>query len=169
VTSEAPHRPRVLLADDEADLVENLSALLSRSGFEVIRAYDGAAALDAVRRDVPDLCVFDVMMPGLDGREVVRRMRAGGSAVPVLLLTEVGESMERAMAIEEGADDYLNKPFDPHELLARMRALQVVMGPAISEGCPAHCNRALLGSGRATPCPVGARSGVGRLDPSATS
>jgi DNA-binding response OmpR family regulator len=67
--------------------------------------------------------VLDVLMPKLDGREVLRRMRQAGNWTPVVLLTQVGEATERAMALEEGADDYLNKPFDPHELVARMRAV----------------------------------------------
>ena len=71
----------------------------------------------------PDLLVLDVLMPRLDGREVLRRLRQDGNWIPILLLTQVGEAGERAMALEEGADDYLNKPFDPHELVARIRAV----------------------------------------------
>ena len=71
----------------------------------------------------PDLLVLDVLMPKLDGREVLRRLRQEGTWIPILLLTQVGEAGERAMALEEGADDYLNKPFDPHELVARIRAV----------------------------------------------
>lgn len=84
---------------------------------------DGTAALAAVDQVQPDLCILDVLMPGLGGREVLRRMRADGAWHPVVLLTQVGEAGERAMALEEGADDYLNKPFDPQELVARMRAV----------------------------------------------
>ncbi len=73
--------------------------------------------------DPPALIVLDVLMPRLDGRELLRRLRREGNWTPVLLLTQVGESVERALALEEGADDYLNKPFDPHELVARMRAI----------------------------------------------
>ncbi len=96
---------------------------LARSGFEVIVATDGLLALDEVDRHAPDVCVLDVLMPGADGREVLRRLRKRDDQVPVLLLTQVGEAVERAMALEEGADDYLNKPFDPHELVARIRAV----------------------------------------------
>jgi len=71
----------------------------------------------------PDLIVLDVLMPRLDGREVLRRLRQAGNWTPVILLTQIGESTERAMALDEGADDYLNKPFDPHELVARIRAV----------------------------------------------
>lgn len=71
----------------------------------------------------PDLVVLDVLMPRLDGREVCRRLRAAGNWTPIIMLTQVGEASERAMSLEEGADDYLNKPFDPHELTARIRAV----------------------------------------------
>ena len=71
----------------------------------------------------PDILILDVLMPRLDGREVLRQLRQAGNWLPIILLTQVGEATERAMAIEEGADDYLNKPFDPHELVARIRAV----------------------------------------------
>ena len=77
---------------------------------------------DAVEREVPDLVVCDVIMPHVDGREFVRRIRGRQLWLPILLLTQVGESWERSAALDEGADDYLNKPFDPHELISRIRA-----------------------------------------------
>ncbi len=113
----------VLLVDDEAAITDNLAPFLQRSGFEVVVAGDGDAALARIAADRPDLVVLDVLMPGRDGRSVLRELRQGGSTVPIILLTQVGESVERAMALEEGADDYLNKPFDPHELVARIRAV----------------------------------------------
>jgi DNA-binding response OmpR family regulator len=116
-------RPRVLLADDEEAITANLAPFLERSGFDVHVVHDGEAALRAVADRDPDLCVLDVLMPRANGREVLRRLRADGRWLPVLLLTQVGEAGERAMALEEGADDYLNKPFDPQELVARMRAV----------------------------------------------
>jgi DNA-binding response OmpR family regulator len=116
-------RPLVLLADDEQAITANHAPFLERSGFAVEVVNDGPAALAAIERVEPDLCVLDVLMPGLDGRSVLRRIRADGWWNPVVLLTQVGESFERAMALEEGADDYLNKPFDPHELVARLRAV----------------------------------------------
>ncbi|WP_101653009.1 response regulator transcription factor [Brevibacterium ihuae] len=116
-------RPLVLVADDEPDVLGAVVPFLSRSGFRVISAPDGRLALDEIRRHRPDVCVLDVLMPGADGREVLRTLRAEENWVPVLLLTQVGEAVERAMALEEGADDYLNKPFDPHELVARIRAV----------------------------------------------
>jgi len=115
--------PTILLADDESAITDNLAPLLRRAGYEVVVASDGRQALDAVRAAAPDLVVLDVMMPVLDGRAVLRTMRAEHRSTPVILLTQVGESSERAMALEEGADDYLNKPFDPQELTARIRAV----------------------------------------------
>jgi len=124
VMDSAPEpRPAVVLADDDDAITANLAAFLGRAGFTVHVAADGLSALDLVERLDPDACVLDVLMPGADGREVLRRLRADGRWLPVVLLTQVGESGERAMALDEGADDYLNKPFDPHELVARLRAV----------------------------------------------
>jgi DNA-binding response OmpR family regulator len=116
-------KSRVLLVDDEKAITDNLAPFLERSGFEVTVAADGEEALRQTASFGPDLIVLDVLMPRLDGREVLRRLRQSGNWTPVILLTQVGESTERAMALEEGADDYLNKPFDPHELVARLRAV----------------------------------------------
>jgi DNA-binding response OmpR family regulator len=116
-------RPTILLADDEEAITAELQPFLERAGFEVLVARDGEAALAASLDRDPDLIVLDVLMPRLDGREVLRRLRAGGRFNPVVLLTQVGTAGERAMALEEGADDYLNKPFDPGELVARIRAV----------------------------------------------
>ena len=116
-------KSRILLVDDEHAITDNLSAFLQRSGFDVAVASDGEEALRKAATFGPDLIVLDVLMPRLDGREVLRRLRSADNRTPVILLTQIGESVERAMALEEGADDYLNKPFDPLELVARMRAV----------------------------------------------
>jgi DNA-binding response OmpR family regulator len=116
-------RPRILLADDETAITSNLAPFLERGGFTVIVAADGQAALDGIAASNPDLVILDVLMPRLDGREVLRRLRRAGNWLPVILLTQVGEAAERALALEEGADDYLNKPFDPSELVARIHAV----------------------------------------------
>lgn len=116
-------RARILLVDDETDITSNLSAFLERSGFSTETAPDGESALKKIEKQPPDLVVLDVLMPRMDGRETLRRLRQAGDWIPVILLTQVGEAFERAMALEEGADDYLNKPFDPHELVARIRAV----------------------------------------------
>ena len=116
-------KQKILLVDDEQAITANLSPFLERSGFAVAVAANGEEALCRVPAFKPDLIVLDILMPRIDGREVLRRLRSEGEWTPVILLTQVGESTERAMALEEGADDYLNKPFDPHELVARIRAV----------------------------------------------
>jgi DNA-binding response OmpR family regulator len=116
-------KTKVLLVDDETAITDNLAPFLERSGFIVVVASNGAEALEKIESEYPDLVVLDVLMPVMDGREVLRTIRSADNWLPIILLTQVGESSERAMALEEGADDYLNKPFDPHELVARMRAV----------------------------------------------
>lgn len=114
---------KILLVDDESAITENLAPFLERSGFTISTAANGKEALDQLDAAQPDLIVLDVLMPIIDGREVLRTLRGNDNWVPIILLTQVGESSERAMALEEGADDYLNKPFDPHELVARINAV----------------------------------------------
>lgn len=116
-------KAKLLLVDDEQAITENLAPFLERAGFDVQVAGDGQAALGKVEDFGPDLIILDVLMPRMDGREALRRLRRNDNWTPVILLTQVGEAVERAMALEEGADDYLNKPFDPHELVARIRAV----------------------------------------------
>lgn len=142
--ADRQHHPTVLLADDEEAITSNLAPFLERSGFRVHVVHDGEAALAAAEETSPDLCVLDVLMPRLDGREVLRRLRAQGRWDPIILLTQVGEASERAMALEEGADDYLNKPFDPQELAARMRAVLRRARP----GRPPLATEAVLRSGK---------------------
>jgi DNA-binding response OmpR family regulator len=117
------HTPKILLVDDEPAITDNLAPFLERAGLVVEVAANGDAALNRATAFAPDLIILDVLMPKLDGREVLRRLRRAGNWTPVILLTRVGESTERAMALEEGADDYLNKPFDPHELVARIHSV----------------------------------------------
>lgn len=134
---------RVLLVDDDEAITGGLAPLLSREGFEVDIAADGTAALTQLDARTPDIIVLDVMMPGMDGREVLRRLRASGSSIPVVLLTSVGEAGERARALDEGADDYLNKPFDAGELISRVRAVVRRARP----GRPTLASAATLASG----------------------
>jgi DNA-binding response OmpR family regulator len=115
--------PLILLVDDEEAITDNLSPFLERSGYRVLVATNGEDALEKIQETGPDLVVMDVLMPKMDGRESLRRLRRMDNWTPIILLTQVGEAVERAMALEEGADDYLNKPFDPHELVARIRAV----------------------------------------------
>lgn len=114
-------RPKILLVDDEASIITTLTTFLELSGFTVDVASNGAEALEKLAQTAPDLIVLDVLMPRLDGREMLRRMRAAGNWTPVILLTQISGTTERIMALEEGADDYLNKPFHPQELVVRIR------------------------------------------------
>jgi DNA-binding response OmpR family regulator len=115
--------PHILLVDDETAITDNLTPFLTRSGFRVSTALNGNDALTKVDNLSPDLIVTDVLMPVMDGRELLRILRRNNNWIPVILLTQVGEAFERAMALEEGADDYINKPFEPHELVARVKAV----------------------------------------------
>jgi two-component system response regulator CpxR len=112
----------MLLVDDDAELCSLLEELLSREGFAIEMAHDGASGLERALQEPFDLIVLDVMLPGLDGFEVLRRLRKR-SMVPVLMLTARGEDVDRIVGLELGADDYLPKPFNPRELVARIRAI----------------------------------------------
>ena len=117
------NRPTILLADDDLTITDNLHPFLERAGFHVLIVSNGMEALEKARSHQPELIILDVLMPLMDGREVLRRLRSQNIWIPTILLTQIGTSTERAIALEEGADDYLNKPFDPHELLARIHAV----------------------------------------------
>lgn len=112
---------RVLVADDEMSLRKLLRAYLVKSGFEVVEARDGREALIEAERCRPDVAIVDVMLPELDGFEVVRRLRAG-SSIPILLLTARNHEIDRVTGLELGADDYVVKPFSAPEVVARVRA-----------------------------------------------
>lgn len=122
-TVEGPDRPaRILVVDDEPTVREMVGLNLQADGHEVVLAARGDVALDLARETVPDLVVLDVMLPGRDGLEVCRILRAE-STVPILLLSARGEEMDRVIGLEVGADDYLTKPFAMRELSARVRAM----------------------------------------------
>lgn len=112
----------ILLVEDEATLVQTIAYSLRREGYTVVTAGDGQTALTLAREARPDLVVLDLMLPGLDGFEVCRRLRAE-SAVPILILSARDTEIDRVVGLEIGADDYLTKPFSLRELLARIRAL----------------------------------------------
>ncbi|MFI5531361.1 response regulator transcription factor [Kitasatospora sp. NPDC051853] len=114
---------RILVVDDEPALRDALESSLAFEGYEVTTATDGFEALDAVERDRPDLVLLDIMMPRMDGLTAVRRMRARGDSAPVLMLTARDAVGDRVTGLDVGADDYLAKPFELDELLARVRAL----------------------------------------------
>ena len=113
---------RLLIADDDVELCELLRTYLQREGFDVEVAHDGRTALGAVRAGSTDVLVLDVMMPGMNGLDVLRELRRE-SMLPVIMLTARGDDVDRILGLELGADDYLPKPCNPRELLARIRAV----------------------------------------------
>jgi DNA-binding response OmpR family regulator len=116
---------KILVVDDEKDLVDLVCYNLEKAGYKTLRAYDGEAAVRKAQSDAPDALVLDLMLPLLDGWEVLKRLRADGrlAKLPVVLLTARGEETDKVLGLELGADDYLTKPFSPRELVARVRAL----------------------------------------------
>ncbi len=113
----------ILLVDDEPSIVQLAQMYLQREGFRTLAVGDGHAALEAVTRQQPALVVLDVMLPGLDGFEVCRRLRAQGNPIPIIMLTARDEDVDKIVGLELGADDYLTKPFNPRELVARVKAI----------------------------------------------
>jgi two-component system response regulator CpxR len=113
---------RILLVDDDAELCSLLTEFLQREGFTVDCEHEGNRGLEKALSPEVDLVVLDVMLPGIDGFEILRRLRAQ-SKIPVLMLTARGEDVDRIIGLELGADDYLPKPFNPRELAARIRAI----------------------------------------------
>lgn len=113
----------ILLVDDEASIIQLAQLYLEREGFRIISAGDGEAALEMVANQRPALVVLDVMLPKLDGFEVCRRLRAKDDHVAILMLTARDDDIDKIIGLELGADDYLTKPFNPRELVARVRAI----------------------------------------------
>lgn len=115
----------ILVVDDEAVLMETLAYNLQQAGYQVTTAADGLSALEAARRDKPDLIILDVMLPEMDGLEVCRQLRRENATAitPILMLTAKGEEIDKVVGLEVGADDYVTKPFGRREILARVRAL----------------------------------------------
>ena len=113
---------KILVVDDEKHLVEIIKAYLERDGFEVIVAYDGKTALELARKVLPDLVVLDLMLPQISGLDVCRTLRKE-SDVPVIMVTAKDEVTDKIIGLELGADDYVTKPFDPKELVSRVRAV----------------------------------------------
>lgn len=135
----------ILVVDDERRIREVVEYALAKEGYRVSSAADGAQALAAFERDAPDLVVLDVMLPGIDGLELCRRMRRTSSA-PILFLSARSDEVDRIVGLEVGGDDYLVKPFSPRELLARVRAVLRRFQAAEQKSEPSP--RALLSQGR---------------------
>lgn len=114
---------KILVVDDEEALVRLISYNLSKEGFEVMAAYDGDEAWAVIEHNKPDLLILDLMLPGKDGLEICRDMRAKHDYTPIIMLTARDEEVDKVVGLEMGADDYVTKPFSVRELTARVRAL----------------------------------------------
>src|SRR5688500_6554208 len=114
---------RVLVVDDDPTVSDVVRRYLERAEFEVTLAEDGPGALSAVAQSRPDLVVLDLMLPGIDGLEVCRRLRADDASLPIVMLTALGEEGDRVVGLSLGADDYVTKPFSPRELVLRVQSV----------------------------------------------
>lgn len=128
---------RILVVDDDREIVRLVRAYLEKNGYQVLVAYDGETAIHMLRRERPDLVVLDLMLPDHDGMDVTRLVRqdAALAAMPIVMLTARVEDQDKILGLELGADDYVTKPFNPHELVARIRA---VMRRLQAEPAPAR-------------------------------
>jgi phosphate regulon transcriptional regulator PhoB len=117
--------PRILIVDDEKDIVDLVAYNLEKEGYEALKALDGEKALALVRAKKPALVVLDLMLPGIQGLEVCKRLRqdAETASIPIIMLTAKGEELDRVIGLEVGADDYVTKPFSVKELVARVKAI----------------------------------------------
>ena len=113
---------KLLIADDNKQITNILSGYAKNDGYEAVIAYDGVQAYELFKKENPDICLLDVMMPLMDGFELCRRLRQE-STVPIIMVTARGEDYERIMGLDIGADDYIVKPFSPAEVMARVRAV----------------------------------------------
>lgn len=115
-------KQRILVVDDDENIAELIGLYLNKECFETKLVYDGEQALKAVKDFAPNLVLLDIMLPGIDGYEVLREIRRGGS-LPVIMLSAKGETFDRVLGLELGADDYIMKPFDSKEMVARVKAV----------------------------------------------
>jgi two-component system phosphate regulon response regulator PhoB len=118
-------KKKILVVDDEEDILELVRYNLSREGYEVLCASSGEDGLEAAKKEIPDLIVLDLMLPGIDGLEVARILKSNNSTknIPVIMLTAKGEEADIVTGLELGADDYITKPFSPRIMIARVRAV----------------------------------------------
>jgi two-component system phosphate regulon response regulator OmpR len=123
MTQNTSQTTRILVVDDDTRIRDLLRRYLTQEGFDVILAEDGKVLDRFLQRDAIDLIVLDLMMPGEDGLSICRRLRAANNRVPIIMLTAKSEDVDRIVGLEVGADDYLSKPFNPRELLARIHAV----------------------------------------------
>jgi DNA-binding response OmpR family regulator len=137
VSSVAGMGHRVLVVDDDATVSDVVRRYLEQAGCEVRLAADGADGLAAIAAQLPDLVVLDLMMPGIDGLEVCRRIRRRLPGLPVIMLTALGEEADRVLGLEVGADDYVTKPFSPRELVLRIQSVLRRTGGQTADPGPA--------------------------------
>ena len=137
--------PKILVVDDDVRLRDLLSRYLSEQGFEVASLSDTSQLDRRLQRDPPHLLVLDLMLPGEDGLAACRRLRGAGETVPIIMLTAKGEDVDRIVGLEMGADDYLPKPFNPRELVARIHAVLRRHGERPAPGAPTGEGRVPFG------------------------
>lgn len=115
-------KSKVLIVDDDRNICELISLYLQKEGYEVLSAYNGINAVDTFKMQTPSLVVLDIMLPGIDGWQVLREIRKV-SSIPIIMLSAKGETFDKVLGLELGADDYMVKPFEPKELVARIKAV----------------------------------------------
>lgn len=140
MNSQSSRNDKIMIVDDDARIRDLLRRYLSQEGFEVLQAEDGKALTRLLLRESVDLIVLDLMMPGEDGLSICRRLRANNDRTPIIMLTAKGEDVDRIVGLEVGADDYLGKPFNPRELLARIHAVLRRRPTQEAPGSPAPDN-----------------------------
>ncbi len=140
MTTNTERVDKILVVDDDARIRDLLRRYLSQEGFEVLQAEDGKALTRVLLREPVDLIVLDLMMPGEDGLSICRRLRGANDRTPIIMLTAKGEDIDRIVGLEVGADDYLAKPFNPRELLARINAVLRRRPPMEVPGAPSADN-----------------------------
>lgn len=136
-----PHKGlKILAVDDEEDILNLLSFNLKKAGYGVVTAVDGPEAIELASKERPGLILLDIMLPNMDGTEVLKRLKASPatSAIPVVMLTAKGEEVDRVVGFELGADDYITKPFSPRELLLRIKAIINRTAGATANATAAH-------------------------------
>jgi len=131
---------KILVVDDDTRIRDLLRRYLSQEGFDVLLAEDGKALTRIMMRETADLIVLDLMLPGEDGLSICRRLRTAGDLTPIIMLTAKGEDVDRIVGLEMGADDYLPKPFNPRELVARIHAVLRRQAPSELPGAPSTDN-----------------------------
>jgi len=138
MTASTSRLDKIVIVDDDARIRDLLRRFLSQESFDVLLAEDGRALDRILQRETIDLIVLDLMLPGEDGLSICKRLRGAGTKIPVIMLTAKGEDVDRINGLEIGADDYLGKPFNPRELLARIHAVLRRRPQAEVPGAPAN-------------------------------